>query len=64
METITAFAKDMSDLLKTSELTESRAFIECFVKEIEVRPGRTVIHYTIPTSEDSPEGEPTPQRSP
>ena len=38
------------------ELTESRAFIRSFVKEIEVRPGRAVIHYTIPTPEDSPIG--------
>ena len=53
VETITAFAKDMSEFLKTSELTESRAFIRSFVKEIEVRPGRATIHYTIPTPEDS-----------
>ena len=33
METITAFAKDMSGYLRTSELTESRAFIRSFVKE-------------------------------
>ena len=56
METITAFAKDMSGYLRTSELTESRAFIRSFVKEIEMRPGRATIHYTIPTPEDSPIG--------
>ena len=56
METITAFAMDMSEYLKTSELTESRAFVKSFVKEIEVRPGRATIHYTIPTPEDSPIG--------
>ena len=56
METITAFAKDMSGYLRTSELTESRAFIRSFVKEIQVRPGRATIHYTIPTPEDSPVG--------
>ena len=55
-ETITAFAQDMSEYLRTSELTESRAFIRSFVKEIDVRPGRAVIHYTIPTPEDSPIG--------
>ena len=56
VETITAFAQNMSEYLKTSEVTESRAFIRSFVKEIEVRPGRAVIHYTIPTPEDSPIG--------
>ena len=55
-DTIAAFAEEMSEFLKTSELTESRAFIRSFVKEIEVRPGRAVIHYTIPTPEDSPIG--------
>ena len=53
METITDFARDMSEYLKTSELTESRAFIRSFVKEVSVRPGRATILYTIPTPEDS-----------
>ena len=56
METITAFAKDMSEYLRTSELTETRSFIRSFVKEIQVKPGRATIHYTIPTPEDSPIG--------
>ena len=56
METITAFAKDMSEYLRTSELTGTRAFIRSFVKEIQVRPGRASIRYTIPTPEDSPIG--------
>ena len=54
MDTITAFAQDMSEYLKTSEPTESRAFIRSFVKEIEVRPGKATINYSIPTPEDSP----------
>ena len=56
VETITAFAKDMREYLKTSQLTESRAFIRSFVKEIEVRPGKATIHYSILTPEDSPIG--------
>ena len=56
VETITAYAEELSEVLRTSEITESRAFIRSFVKEIEVRPGRAVIHYTIPTPEDSPIG--------
>ncbi len=56
VETITAYANELNEVLRTSELTESRAFIRSFVKEIEVRPGRAVIHYTIPTPEDSPMG--------
>ena len=39
VETITAFARDMGAYLQTSELTERRAFIESFVKEIVVGPG-------------------------
>ena len=41
VETITAYAKDMRDFLNESELTERRAFIESFVKEIVVHARRT-----------------------
>ena len=46
----------MSDFLKTSELTETRAFVHSFVKEIEVQPGKAAIVYSIPTPDDSPIG--------
>ena len=54
METITAYAQDMSAFLNESELTERRAFIESFVKEILVMPGNAVARYTIPMPDDSP----------
>ena len=53
MQTITAYAEDMSEFLNESELTERRAFIESFVKEIVVRPGNAVVRYSIPMPEDS-----------
>ena len=46
----------MSEFLRTSELTESKAFIRSFVKEIVVVPGTATIRYTIPTPPDSPIG--------
>ena len=55
-DTIAAFAADMSEYLRTSELTETRAFIRSFVKEIQVMPGKASIIYTIPMPEDSPIG--------
>ena len=55
-DTIAAFAEDMSEFLKKSELTETRAFVHSFVKKIEVKPGRATIVYTIPTPDDSPMG--------
>ncbi len=55
-DTIAAFAEEMSEFLKTSELTETRAFVQSFVKEVLVRPGKAAIIYTIPTPEDSPIG--------
>ena len=55
-DTIAAFAQDMGEFLRTSELTETRAFVHSFVKEILVRPGKASIIYTIPTPEDSPVG--------
>ena len=55
-DTIATFAADMSEFLRTSELTQTKAFVHSFVKEIEVRPGSASIVYTIPTPEDSPMG--------
>ena len=54
LETITAYALDMSMFLNESELTERRAFIESFVKEIVVMPDNAVVRYTIPMPDDSP----------
>ena len=55
-DTIARFASDMSEFLRTSELTETKTFVRSFVKQITVKPGQAVIHYTIPTPEDSPIG--------
>ena len=55
-DTIAAFAADMSEFLKSSELTETKAFVKSFVKEIVVKPGRAAIVYSIPTPDDSPIG--------
>ena len=53
VEIIAAFAKDMSEWLQESELTERRAFIRSFVKEIVVAPGEARLRYTIPMPQDS-----------
>ena len=53
-ETIAAYVKEMSDFLMESELTETRAFIRSFVKEIGVVPGKATIRYTIPMPKASP----------
>ena len=53
VKTISAYAKDMRDFLKDSELTERRAFIESFVKEIVVMPGDALMRYTIPISQST-----------
>ena len=55
-DTIAGLASDMSEFLRTSELTETRTFVRSFVKQITVKPGQAVIQYTIPTPEDSPIG--------
>ena len=51
--TIAAYAKDMKDFLNESELTERRAFIQSFVKEIIVVPGDALLRYTIPISQST-----------
>ena len=64
-DTIAAFAAEMSEFLKTSELTDTKAFVSSFVKEVVVKPGRAAIVYSIPTPptpEVSPIGARTPQR--
>ena len=53
VETITAYAQDLRTFLKESELTERRAFIQSFVREIIVRPGCALLRYTIPMAEGS-----------
>ena len=53
VETIAAYAHDMSEFLKESELTERRAFIETFVKEIVVTPDNALLRYTIPMPVES-----------
>ena len=53
VNTIAAYAKDMKDFLKESELTERRAFIQSFVKEIVVVPGDALLRYTVPMPDDS-----------
>ncbi len=52
-DTIATFAEEMSEFLKTSELTETKAFVHSFVKEIQIKPG---IIYSMPTPDDSPLG--------
>ena len=54
MERIAAYAQDMSEFLRESELTERRAFIETFIKEIVIMPGKAVVRYTVPMPDDSP----------
>ena len=53
VKTITAYAEDMSEFLNESELTERRAFIESFFKEIVVSSGNAVVRYSIPMPQDS-----------
>ena len=53
MNTIAAYAQDMSEFLNESELTERRAFIETFVKEIVVMPDNALMRYTVPMPDDS-----------
>ena len=53
VETIAAYARDMEDFLQESELTERRAFIESFVREIVVMPGDALMRYTMPMPDDS-----------
>ena len=54
VERIAAFAEDLGEFLKNSELTERRAFISSFVEEIVVDRGEATIRYTLPMPQDAP----------
>ena len=54
VKTITAYAQDMNRFLQKSELTERRAFIETFVREIELLPDNAVVRYTKTILSDVP----------
>lgn len=53
METFAACAEEMRELLGTSELTGSRAFIHSFVKRAARAPGAATIRYTPAMPEDN-----------
>ncbi len=53
VDTVDAYAKEMRDFLKHSELTERKAFIQSFVKEIVVIPDDALLRYTVPMPSDS-----------
>ncbi len=56
VETITRYAREMGVFLQESELTETKAFVRSFIKEIVVGSSEATIRYTIPMPQDSPIG--------
>ena len=52
-DVIAAFAENMREFRRASDITETKAFIRTFVKGITVRPGGAVIRQTFPMPEDS-----------
>ena len=57
VETITAYARDVRNFLRESELTKAPPFIRTLVKEIVVEPGKAATRCTIPMPKDSPIGD-------
>ena len=45
--------KELRDFLDESDLTERRAFIQSFVKEIVVMLGDALLRYTVPISQST-----------
>ena len=56
---MTAKAQDMTEFPEKSELPERKVFVETFIRDIVVMPGKAVIHYEVPLAKDSqnPEGD-------
>ena len=57
--TITAKAQDTAQFPEEGEFPERRAFVETFISEIVVMPGKAVVQYKVPMAKDSqnPEGD-------
>ena len=55
--TITAKAQDMAEFPEKSEFPERKTFVETFIREIVVMPGKAIVHYKIPITKDSPNPE-------
>ncbi len=50
-ETISEYVLDLRSLLSKGSLTERKAFIKSFVREVEVRGKQVVLSYSIPVSQ-------------
>jgi site-specific DNA recombinase len=48
--TVSAFVKDLRNLLAEGSLTERKSFVRSFIKEIKVTGNQVQIFYTIPLS--------------
>ena len=47
----------MPEFPEKSGLPERKAFVETFVRDIVVMPGKATIHYKVPIVKDSPNSE-------
>ena len=52
---------DMTEYPEESELPERKAFVQTFVRDIVVMPGKATIHYKVPIAKDSPNPKGTPR---
>ena len=53
-ETVTRYVNELRDLVNESSITERKAFIKSFVKEVVVTDDKAELKYTIPLSKDGP----------
>ncbi len=52
MEAVTRCVEDLWDLLEESELTERKAFVRSFVREVRVIGNEVLLTYTMPLPPD------------
>ena len=53
LESISGHVDDLHDLLKEGSLTERRAFIRSFVREVKVTGNEVLLNYTMPILPDN-----------
>ena len=58
VDAVAAYDSELSDLIKSSEVTVARGFIRSFVEKITVGRGEVTIHYTVPASREGSARDP------
>ena len=55
-DAIATFKRELSEFRKSSEPTATKAIVHSFVREVQIKPPRAAIIYSMPTASGNPLG--------